>query len=43
MPRAPPQPSVPPQSASPYPTYRKLHYETGWATEPRGQTEGGPR
>ncbi|GAB1320509.1 BZIP domain-containing protein [Madurella fahalii] len=40
---APPPPSVPPQSASPYPSYRKHPYETGWATEPRGQAEGGPR
>ncbi|KAL2188708.1 hypothetical protein L209DRAFT_741758 [Thermothelomyces heterothallicus CBS 203.75] len=42
---APPPPSaVPPQrSGSPYVTTRRLPYETGWAVEPRPETEGGPR
>ncbi|KAL2164478.1 hypothetical protein VTH06DRAFT_3694 [Thermothelomyces fergusii] len=41
----PPQPSaVPPQrSGSPYVTTRRLPYETGWAVEPRPETEGGAR
>ncbi|KAL2167084.1 hypothetical protein VTG60DRAFT_1810 [Thermothelomyces hinnuleus] len=42
---APPPPSaVPPQrSGSPYVTTRRLPYETGWAVEPRPETEGGAR
>ncbi len=43
VPSGPPPPSIPPQSSSPYPTYRKFPYESGWATDPRGQPEGGPR
>ncbi|KAK3380088.1 hypothetical protein B0T24DRAFT_182310 [Lasiosphaeria ovina] len=39
----PPPPSLPPQTSSPYQSYSKAAYETGWATGPRGPAEGGPR
>ncbi len=43
IPTAQPPPTLPPQSASPYVTTRKLPYETGWATDARPPNEGGPR
>lgn len=39
----PPPPSIPPQSAGQYQGFRTFPYESGWATDPRGQPEGGPR
>ncbi|KAK4044003.1 hypothetical protein C8A01DRAFT_43165 [Parachaetomium inaequale] len=43
VPTAPPPPAMPSQSGSPYVTTRRLPYETGWATDPRPETDGGPR
>ncbi|KAK4252302.1 hypothetical protein C7999DRAFT_36823 [Corynascus novoguineensis] len=46
LPTVPPPPplAVPPQRAgSPYVSTRRLPYETGWATDPRSETDGGPR
>jgi hypothetical protein len=43
VPTVPPPLTMPPQSASPYVTTRRLPYETGWATEPRPEPENGPR
>lgn len=43
-PSGPPAPTIPPPTANPYPTLRSHPpYETGWATDPRGQAEDGPR
>jgi hypothetical protein len=44
VPGVPPPPVARPQSASAYTTTTRRHpYETGWATDPRDHTEGGPR
>ncbi|KAK4237051.1 hypothetical protein C8A03DRAFT_16364, partial [Achaetomium macrosporum] len=43
VPAVPPAPVARPQSTSPYTTIRRHPYETGWATDPREHTEGGPR
>ncbi|SPQ22456.1 40600fc8-f346-48ec-be27-59b678a4a725 [Thermothielavioides terrestris] len=40
----PPPPAMPPQPSDPYATTsRRPPYEAGWATDPRGPTDGGPR
>ncbi|KAK4137410.1 hypothetical protein BT67DRAFT_108598 [Trichocladium antarcticum] len=36
-------PSIPPPSTGQYPTFRTYSYESGWATDSRGQPGGGPR
>lgn len=43
VPTAPPPQGIPPQSGSPYIRSRRFPHETGWATDPRPETEGGPR
>lgn len=43
VPSGPPPPSIPPPSTGQYPTFRTYSYESGWATDTRGQPEGGPR
>ncbi|KAK3295949.1 uncharacterized protein B0H64DRAFT_417534 [Chaetomium fimeti] len=43
IPTAPPPQPIPSQSNSPYIRARRFPHETGWATDPRPETEGGPR
>ncbi|KAL2018800.1 hypothetical protein VTK56DRAFT_358 [Thermocarpiscus australiensis] len=43
LPSGLPPPAIPPHPPGPYSSLGKVPHETGWATDPRGQTEGGPR
>ncbi|KAH6636558.1 hypothetical protein F5144DRAFT_591672 [Chaetomium tenue] len=43
VPTVPPPQGIPSQSGSPYIRSRRFPHETGWATDPRPETEGGPR
>ncbi|KAH6850167.1 hypothetical protein B0I37DRAFT_390441 [Chaetomium sp. MPI-CAGE-AT-0009] len=43
VPTAPPPQGIHSQSGSPYIRSRRFPHETGWATDPRPETEGGPR